>query len=131
MHWAKQCPHAHERHQTDVFAAATTRGDNCNEEECIEVMLCTAADAYRNNHLLLEETAGMALLHYGCHRTVCSERQLSNFTSYLSEKERHSIHIEHSSAIYHFRDFEKKKAVQCATADRLTLNRTRPSPKPD
>ena len=115
MHWTKQCPHAHERQQSDVFVTAATRGDNCNEEKCIEVMLCTAGGARRNKHLLLDETAGMASLDSGCHRTVCGESWLSNFTSCLSDKERRSIHIEHSSAIYRFDDGEQKKALRCVT----------------
>ena len=115
MHWAKQCPHAFERQKSDVFATATARGDDCSDEECIEVTLCTAAGACRYNHRLLEETAGMALLDSGCHRTVCGERWLANFTSYLTDKERRSIHIENSSAIYRFGDGEQKKALRCVT----------------
>ena len=57
----------------------------------------------------------MALLDSGCHRTVCGERWLANFTSYLSDKERRSIHIENSSAIYRFGDGEQKKALRCVT----------------
>ena len=115
MHWTKQCPHAHERQQSDVFVTAATRGDNCNEEKCIEVMLCTAGGARRNKHLLLDETAGMASLDSGCHRTVCSKRWLLNFTSCFSDKERCYICIEHSSAIYRFVDGKHKKALRCAT----------------
>ena len=81
MHWVKQCLHEHEQQKTDVFAYAATRSDDCNGEECIEVTLCTAAGACRNNHRLLEATARLAFLDSGCHRTVCGERWLSTFTS--------------------------------------------------
>ena len=77
--------------------------------------LCTAGCACRNNQGVLEETAGMTLLDSCCYRTVCGERWLSNFTSCLSDRERRSIHIEHSSAIYRFGDGEQKKALRCVT----------------
>ena len=79
----------------------------------IEVMRCTAGGARGNNHRLLEETAGIRLLDSGFHRTVSSERWLSNLTSGLCDKERPSIHIEHSSAIFRFDDGEHMKALQC------------------
>ena len=112
MHWAKQCPHARKRQLSDVFATATARGDYCNKDESIEVTLCTAGGACRNKHRL-QKAVGMASLDSGCHRTVCGERWLSNFTSSLSDEERRSIHIENSSVIYLLGDGEHKNALRC------------------
>ena len=97
------------------FYHCNERGGDRNEEECIEIVLCTAAGACENNHWLLEETAEMALLDSGCHRRVCGERWLSNFTSSLSEKERRCINIAHSSASDHFGNDEQKKALRCVS----------------
>ena len=117
MHSTKQCLHAHERQKSGVFPIVATGGDYCDEEECIEVRLCTACGAYRNNHnhRLLEEIAWKALDDSGCHRTVYCERWLLSFDPSFSDNERRSTYLEDSFAIHCFDDCKQKKEFRCVT----------------
>ena len=84
MHWAKRCPHAHER---TLYLEEET-SDDCEEVQI--TLMATSMDTNKMN-FLLGETLGCALLDSGCSKTVCGVEWLDIYLETLRESDRRAV----------------------------------------
>ena len=114
MHWARNCPHAHERKSSSVLY----NDDQIDEyDEEIQITLLANEHGYSDGKIdnLLGETIGYVLLDSGCSKTVCGEYWLKCFMDTLTDDERRLLKTENSRSVYRFGDGRRVNASKCIT----------------
>ena len=109
FHWAKSCPHAYERNETE---------EQCVEEsrEYVQLSLLTGyTDDTKDVKLenLMKETYGSAILDTGCSTTVCGEKWLNNYIECLSQHDKAAIKEESTTSSFTFGDGRSIKSNKC------------------